>query len=116
MCALGHDTSTDMYSPAPFGAPTPVQHNRNLLVTGINAPTSTAVTSHPTTRAYSPVRLQATVPTFVLIALVANGQPTCAVSTESLLHRGEPAQIFPLPPYTLPVAFLRPRVLVSRVH
>ena len=23
MCALGHDTSTDVYSPAPFGAPTP---------------------------------------------------------------------------------------------
>ena len=29
MCALGHDTSTDVYSPAPFGAPTPVQHNCN---------------------------------------------------------------------------------------
>ena len=110
MCALGHGTSRDVYSLAPFGAPTPVQHNYKLLVTGTNAPASTVVTSHPTTHTYGLVRPQTAIPTFALVALVANGQPTHAVSTESFLHHGKPAQNFPPPPYTHPVAF---RVLAS---
>ena len=105
MCALGHDTLIDVYSPTPFDAPTPIQHNCKSLVIGTDALASIVVTSHPTTHTHGLVRLQISVPTVALVTLVANGQATHAMSMESLLHCGEPAKIFPLPLYTNPVGF-----------